>query len=97
MTSLPSLSIGMSASEQVIEQIETLRSQLLANNPGMPMMLRTIHTALKKDPEIVTLLSDEQIGIIVNGLMKQTQTAIVSASVKAPAKKALKALTVDDL
>lgn len=86
---------------EVQAKIAELSERLLTAHPLMPVLLRTIHDHLRKDPEIVTLLSEEEIGIYVNGLKVQTNTALVTAATKAtksPSEKAkLKALTADDL
>ena len=88
----------MTPAEQIKENIQTLQAQLLASNPQMPTLLRTIHTTLRKDPAIVTVLSEEEIGIVVRGLMNQTQTTIASSIVKSGGKgKAGKNLTLEDL
>lgn len=86
----------MNQAEQLQESIATLQQALLDSNPGMPMMLRTIHTALRKDPAIVTLLTDEECGTIVAGLMKQTATVIAAGAAK-PSKSKLKGITLDML
>lgn len=77
------------------EKVARLQEALLSSHPSMPVLLRDIHTHLRKDPEIVTLLTEDEIGCIVNGLKKQTQTEIVTAPAKktsatAGLKKALK-------
>lgn len=88
----------MNTADQIKEQILSLQTALLEANPGMPTMLRTIHTALSKDKDIVTLLTPEERGIIVQGLMKQTNTVIATAVMKKSKNtKALKNLTLDDL
>lgn len=88
----------MNQAEQVRESILTLRDALIFNNPGMPTMLRTIHTALRADAAMVTVLSEEECGTIVAGLMKQTNTIIAAGAVKgAGAKKSLKNISLDML
>ena len=88
----------MNLADQLREQIATLQEALISSNPGMPTMLRTIHTALRADPAIVTLLTPEEIGTVVSGLMKQTNTIIAAAAVsKNSSTKALKNISVDDL
>lgn len=82
---------------EVQEKVEQLKNSLLSAHPQMPILLRTIHTQLKKDPEIVTLLSEEEIGIILSGLKKQTQTEISVTISKAGKGKSLKSTSVDDL
>lgn len=69
---------------EVQNKIEELSNLLLAQHPTMPVLLQEIHKTLKQQPENVTLLSDEQIGVIVSGLLKHTATAI---STKTTTKK----------
>jgi hypothetical protein len=82
-------------------KILEMNEALLAANPRMPLLLRDIHIHLQKDPELVTIITEEEIGMIVNGLKKQTQTTLVTAVIKqstsAVTKKKLSNLTVDDL
>jgi len=88
----------MTPAEQIKENIATLQQQLLSSNPQMPTLLRTIHTALRKDPACVTLLSEEEVGVIVRGLMSQTQTTIAASLVKGAGRgKSGKNLTLEDL
>ena len=86
----------MTPTEQIKESISTLQQQLLSQHPQLPTLLRTIHTALRKDPALVTTLSEEEIGVIVRGLMNQTQTVIASAIVKGSKKKAA-SIELEDL
>jgi hypothetical protein len=80
------------------EKVAALQSAILAAHPTMPVLLRTIHTLLKKDPENVTLLSEEDISVIVSGLKKQTLTEITTAALnKGTGTKSLKKLTLLDL
>ena len=87
----------LSVADQLREQIAQLQNALVASNPGMPTMLRTIHTALRNDKDIVTILSPEEIGTVVAGLMKQTNTVIAAGIVKSSSKKSGKNISVDDL
>ena len=80
------------------EKVAQLQVALLGEHPLMPALLRTIHTQLKADPENVTLLSEEEIQVIVNGLRKQTMTTITTAAITGgKGGKSLKKITVDDL
>lgn len=55
----------------------------------MPTLLREIHTTLLQQPENVTLLSEEEIKTIVNGLEVQTGVFLTQAVMTKPtAKKA---------
>jgi len=87
----------MSPIEQLREKVGTLQTALLEAHPTMPVLLREIHQNLKQDEEIVTLLSEEEIGIIVQGLMKQTNTVILAGIAKKGTGKSLKKTTLEDL
>jgi len=82
---------------QLKEKVLTLQTALLEQHPSMPVLLREIHNNLKQDEEIVTLLSEEEIGIIVQGLQKQTQTIILESVSKKGTGKSLKKTTLADL
>ena len=56
-------------------KLAELEEALLSAHPNMPSLLATIHGQLKKDPEQVTLLSEDEIGIIVRGLSRHTAVA----------------------
>jgi hypothetical protein len=87
----------MTPIEQLQEKVGKLQEALLSAHPSMPVLLRDIHNHLKQDEECVTLLSEEEIGVIVNGLMKQTQTVIIQATLKKGPGKSLKKVTLADL
>lgn len=82
---------------QIKEKLLELEASLLTATPNMPTLLRTIHSQLKKDPDLVTILTEEECAILVNGLKKQTATAIATVAPKKASKKAMSKLTVDDL
>lgn len=68
------------------EKFAALQSTLIGQHPQMPVLLREIWMALKKQPENVTLLSEEDIQIVVAGLEKQTGV-FLAESVSKTAKK----------
>ena len=82
---------------EIKEKLAQLENALLESLPTMPTLLRDIHRSLKNDPDTVTLLTEEECGILVLGLKKQTATEIATKVIKAKPKKALSKLTVDDL
>lgn len=87
-TNIPAASINVL---ELKSKVAELQGKLIAAHPQLPGLLRVIHSQLRADPEIVTLLEEEEIGIIVNGLKLQTQTEIVISAPKAPsAAKAIK-------
>lgn len=81
-------------------KILALQEQVVQRLPTMPTLLQDIWTALKKQPENVTLLPEEQIQIIVSGLEVQTNNKLTEVLTKgkgAAAKSKLKNLTADEL
>ena len=81
----------------VQEKLLHLQAALLAATPDMPTLLRDIHTQLKKDPEVVTILTEDQCAVIVQGLVKVTNSTIAAAAISKAPKKALSKITVSDL
>lgn len=43
---------------------------------NFPYLLRDVHQHLRKDPEIVTILTDEEIGLVIRGLKTMTGTIL---------------------
>lgn len=89
--------INPNLSYEISEAIADLSDKLLSQHPEMPHLLRKIHQTLKANPECVTLLSEEQIGIIVNGLSKQTQTTIATTISSSKKGKSIKSIGISDL
>lgn len=72
-------------------EMAELEAALDAHVPGFVSILSTVHKKLKADPDVVTLLDDEEIAKIVAGLEKHTNVTIVAPSaVKAAKSKAKK-------
>jgi len=84
----------LSGVDDIKEKIAALQAHLLSAHPLIPSLLRTIHTQLKADPEVVTLLEESEIKVIVSGLQHVTKIHLVEVS--KPKKKALKNLDLDD-
>lgn len=76
-------------------KIASLQEAILAAHPTLPILLQQIHKQLKADPAIVTILSEEDIGILVSGLKQQTKTEITASAMKK--KTSLKSATLDML
>lgn len=93
MTPNPNLNL------EIQTKLQELQQALLSNHPTMPTLLRDIHKTLKSFPEQVTLLTEDEIHIIVQGLEKQTTSHLVASTMKASKtkKESLKNVTSDDL
>lgn len=86
----------MNISEQIKEKTLQLEQALLSQHPSMPSLLKEIWLTLKANPDQVTLLSEEDIGIVVRGLKQQTKTEISTTALKTKGKS-LKNISLDDL
>ncbi len=80
---------------QLQEKIQALQDAILSTHPSMPILLRDIHKILKEDPAIVTVLQEEEIATLINGLKLQTKTSITEAALKK--KTPLKNIGLADL
>lgn len=86
----------MDISTQIKEKTLALEQALLSSHPSMPSLLKDIWLTLKANPDQVTLLSEEDIGIVVRGLKQQTKTEISTTALKTKGKS-LKNISLDDL
>lgn len=75
----------------LLMEMAELEQALNDRVPGFANILREIHMKLKKDPATVTLLTDEEIGLIVSGLERHTNVTIVAPAAVKSAKKLAKA------
>lgn len=84
---------------EIATKLQELESMLLSAHPQMPTLLRDIHKTLKAQPDQVTLMTEEEIQIVVRGLEKQTNSYLAESTVKpSKAKKeSLKNVTSDEL
>lgn len=85
--------------EIISGKITELQEKILAKHPQMPLLLSEIHKSLKNNPAVATLLAEEDIARIVNGLEVQTNTSIAQSmtSAKGSKTKALSKVTSNDL
>ena len=84
---------------EIKTKLDELQQALLTQHPSMPTLLREIHKTLKAYPEQVTLMTEEEINIIVSGLEKQTSSNLAASAMKSTKtkKESLKNVTSDDL
>ena len=87
----------MTPHETISLKIAELSAAITSSLPSMHTLLRTIHANIKNDPELVTILSPEQVGIIVSGLMRQTQTTIATSVLSGGKGKSMKKISLDDI
>lgn len=87
----------MTPHETISLKITELSSSILSSHPSMPSLLRDIHHNLKQDPELVTLLSPQEVASIISGLSRQTQTTISTQILTKSRGKKVSELSDDDL
>lgn len=82
-----------------LAKLNSLQEAIHTQHPTMPVLLMQIHKQLRNDPELVTLLNEDAIGVVVKGLQIHTKTELVSQVMKEtkPGRKKATAISVDML
>jgi len=84
-----------------MEKVAELRKLMLEKHPKMPTLLREIHTAILKNPEQVTILSEPELEDVINGVVQgleiHTNTKLVEAATSTKNSSVSKKLKVDPL
>jgi hypothetical protein len=83
--------------EECREKILSLQGIMIAETPKLPVVLGEIKRILLKNPEVATLLTEEEIGKLVAGLSARAGEKLAEAVVKSTRAKSIKGATVDDL
>ena len=86
----PIQTLAPTSTHPLAMEMMELREALEKNVPGFANKLREIHVKLRNDPATVTLLSDEEIGVIVAGLEKHTNVQIIAPTAIKAAKSSRK-------
>lgn len=82
----------------LLMELAELEAALTERLPSFRSVLRDIHSKLRNDPAIVTILSDEDIGLIVSGMMVHANQDVVAPKAVKAAKATKKIpLSADDL
>ena len=90
----------MNNEEYIIkQQLAELENALTDQLPTVKTLLRDVHKQLKADQELVTVLSDEEVAILVRSLDTVTKAELAATVVKSAKKstKAMSKMTVNDL
>lgn len=86
----------MDNAELFKERLASLSNALISNtNEALPRVLADIKAAIIADPDCVTIMTPEEIGMIVSGMSKQKGIVIVKATAKKTGAS-LKALAAQD-
>ena len=82
VTSVELESAGTVSYHMVANNIASLDAAIKENHPSMPRLLQDIWATLNKYPEQVTLLSEDEIEIVVSGLEKLVDTDLAAITIK---------------
>lgn len=63
-------------------KLKELEEALEYEIPGFIQSLHTIHKAMQEDPNIITIFSDEEIGLVFRALQKHTEVTITTTAPK---------------
>lgn len=86
---------ALSTNQILQDKIEELKGCLKVQHPKINLLLKEIWTTLKNYPENATLLVEEEISTIVEGLEHITSISI-AAAVPKPKGKAMSKLELED-
>lgn len=98
-TTTQTASAAPSSQEIVFSRMETLQEELEKGVPSYKDSLRTIHSMLRADPDLVHVLSEEQIGVVIAGLSKHKGVVITEIGKKGSGSGGKKSATIslDDI
>ena len=85
-------------SEAIEDRIAQLKEKLDSRCSDFPILLKKIHHQVQTTPELLHILPDDQIKVIVTGLMAHTRT-MIAAKITPKQKKALltQSVAIEDL
>ena len=85
---------------ELVQAVHNLAAALYAAEPGLDNFLADIHKALRSEPELTHIMSDDQIAVVYQAQIAHSKIAVVPAKAKAPSKAkvaAAKAISDDDM
>lgn len=85
---------------ELVQAVHNLAAALYAAEPGLDNFLADIHKALRAEPELTHIMSDDQIAVVYQAQIAHSKVAVVPAKAKAPSKAkaaAAKAISDDDM
>ena len=87
------------ANHPLVMEMAELQAALDSNVPGFATILKRIHEKLRADPAVVTLMSEEEIAVVVKGLSRHSQIEVVAPKAVKDAKKLARGTRIgaDDL
>jgi hypothetical protein len=81
--------------DRIRDRMAELQESLDKDMPGFAFILKDIHDNIRADPDVVTVLTDEEIAVIVKGLEKHSHIVVTPAKAKKTTKKT--PISADDL
>ena len=91
----------LTQADQIHLAIEQLKAELLKQHPAIPALLSRIHRDCTMHPELVHILSEEEIGVYVSAASKHSGIVVLEDKVKLANSKAgrekMKNLGIEEL
>lgn len=87
----------MTPIELIRMQIAKIDEHLGDKSQKLPYLLKEIRESLQQDDETVSLLTEEEIGIIVKGMSQAANIAVGKSLVKKTKASDLKNISIDSL
>lgn len=87
----------MTPHEQVKERIEFIAAIMVSETPKLPSVIGEIRALLAKNPEVATLLSEEEIGQLVAGMATRANIKMAEMSAKTARTKKVSGAKLSEL
>lgn len=91
------LPVRAAATHPIAMEMAELESALNQQVPGFHTILRDIHIKLREDPNTVTLLSEDEIALIVKGLERHANVTLTAKAAKPTARAKKTPISATDL
>lgn len=87
----------MNAHELCKEKIESLQAIMIHETPKLPTVIGEIRRLLAKNPEVVTMLDEEDIGKLVAGMAVRANAKMTEMVAKTARTKKVAVASLSDL
>lgn len=86
---------GLASDHPLKMQLAELEQALTEKLPEFRTILRDIHSKLRQDPAIVTAMSEEEVALVVSGLVAHANLEVIAPNAIKAAKKATRGVKIE--
>lgn len=86
---------GLVSDHPLKMQLAELEQALTEKLPEFRTILRDIHSKLRQDPAIVTAMSEEEVALVVSGLVAHANLEVIAPNAIKAAKKATRGVKIE--